>query len=146
MFLGSLSIFLGHGSAKEISDITGVTQQTLAAGRRESRSSDKDPHARPTVSDGRRIRSPGGGRKKITETQPEILSALMELMEGNIIGDPESTITWTTKSTTNLAKELSSKGFTVSHDSVGNLLKEAGFSLQQNKKYTESGDPGPDRD
>ena len=34
----------------------------------------------------------------------------------------------------------------VSYVTIGNILEEMGYSLQQNRKYTESGNAGPDRD
>ena len=37
-------------------------------------------------------------------------------------------------------------GLKVSYVTVKQLLEELGFSLQQNKKYVESGEPHPDRD
>jgi hypothetical protein len=38
------------------------------------------------------------------------------------------------------------KGFEIKHDTVGKILKELGYSLQQNQKMLQSGDPHPDRD
>ena len=146
IFLGSLSLMLGQGSAKMLSEMTGTTQQTVTAGRREAKNAVKDSRARPIVDDTGRIRRPGGGRKKITETHPEIVEKLEVILDGNTLGDPESTLTWTTKGTEDIARELRAMGYTISRETVGTLLKDAGFSLQQNRRYIKVIDPGPDRD
>lgn len=76
---------------------------------------------------------------------PQLVPALLDLVEPTRRGDPESALCWTTLSTTNLAKELTAAGHQVSSDTVGKLLKERGFSLQSNAKTLE-GNQHPDRD
>jgi hypothetical protein len=56
-----------------------------------------------------------------------------------------SPLRWTTKSTRNLAAELTRQGHRVGADTVGDLLREEGFSLQGNAKTIE-GQRHPDRD
>jgi hypothetical protein len=56
-----------------------------------------------------------------------------------------SPLRWTTKSTRNLATELTRQGHPVSADVVADLLREDGFSLQGNTKTLE-GKQHPDRD
>jgi hypothetical protein len=56
-----------------------------------------------------------------------------------------SPLRWTTKSTRTLAAELARQGHKVSADTVGDLLREEGFSLQGNAKTIE-GRQHPDRD
>lgn len=92
-----------------------------------------------------RVRRPGGGRKKITETDPGLVPALLKLVEPTRRGDPESALCWTTLSTEHLAGELTAAGHPVSSVRVGSLLKENGFSLQANSKQVE-GNQNPDRD
>src|SRR6266702_4135179 len=60
-------------------------------------------------------------------------------------GDPMSPLRWTTKSTRNLADELTRQGHKVGADTVGDLLRAEGFSLQGNAKTLE-GTRHPDRD
>jgi len=60
-------------------------------------------------------------------------------------GDPESALRWTTKSTTNLAVELTAQGHKVSPSTVAKLLRVSGYSLQANAKAVE-GKQHPDRD
>ena len=56
-----------------------------------------------------------------------------------------SPLRWTTKSTRKLADELTRQGHKVTADTVGDLLREEGFSLQGNAKTIE-GTRHPDRD
>ncbi len=56
-----------------------------------------------------------------------------------------SPLRWTTKSTRNLAAELTRQGHRVGADTVGDLLRAEGFSLQGNAKTIE-GQRHPDRD
>ncbi len=56
-----------------------------------------------------------------------------------------SPLRWTTKSTRKLAAELAAQGHRVGADTVGDLLRAEGFSLQGNAKTIE-GRQHPDRD
>jgi Rhodopirellula transposase DDE domain len=68
--------------------------------------------------------------------------ALVEPVER---GDPASPLRWRLKSTRNLADELTRQGHRVSADTVRDLLRAEGFSLQGNAKTLE-GTRHPDRD
>ena len=56
-----------------------------------------------------------------------------------------SPLRWTTKSTRNLAAELTRQGHRVGADTIGDLVRAEGFSLQGNAKTIE-GQRHPDRD
>jgi hypothetical protein len=71
--------------------------------------------------------------------------ALLALAEPDERGDPMSPLRWTAKSTRTLAAELTAHGHKVSADTVGDLLRAEGFSLQGNAKTIE-GRQHPDRD
>src|SRR6202042_1293707 len=90
-------------------------------------------------------RHPGGGRKKATDLDPQLLVALLALVEPTVRGDPMSLLRWTTKSTRALAGELSRQGHAIGADTVARLLRGEGFSLQGNAKTLE-GTQHPDRD
>ena len=92
-----------------------------------------------------RARRPGGGRKKLADTDPGLRPALLALVDPASRGDPESPLRWTTLSTRNLAAELTRQGHRAGPDTVAGLLKEEGFSLQGNAKTAE-GARHPDRD
>ena len=87
--------------------------------------------------DNERIRKEGGGRKNITETEPNLLVALESLVEPVTRGDPESALRWTIKSTRTLSKELENQGYKVGKTRVATLLDELGYSLQSNQKRLE---------
>ncbi len=146
LFLAKLSECLGYGSAKEISDLTGVSQKTISCAKKEFKDVEVNPKARLGADEQGRIRAKGAGRKPITETDPEVWTALERLLDGNTVGDPQSQITWTTKSLRKLSEELMAEGIHISHVTVGKLLEAKGYSLQQNKKNLGNGDQDPDRD
>lgn len=145
MFLSLLTTNLGWGSASEISEFTGLSMTTLTKGKAEAKMLLRDPKARPKPKKDERIRAPGGGRKSKVSEDPRIREEILSILDGNIIGDPMSPITWTVKSSRTISDELKKRGFDVSHRIVREILKAEGFSLQQNKKYVQTGDPGPDR-
>jgi transposase len=92
----------------------------------------------------KRMRRSGAGRpSKIDD--PELRAALDALVEPDTRGDPTSPLRWTSKSLTALAKALKEKGFSISPNSVGTMLKNAGYSLQSTRKRME-GKQHPDRD
>ena len=92
-----------------------------------------------------RVRASGGGRKKAEVADSGLIDALDALIEPDTRGDPESALRWTTKSTRNLADELTTSGHSVSHSVVAFLLRSAGYSLQGTRKMLE-GTQHPDRD
>jgi len=92
-----------------------------------------------------RIRKPGGGRKAITQTIPNILTALKELICSTSRGDPMSNLLWTCKSSPKLQLELEQQyNYKISQPKVCHLLKDMGYSLQSNNKRLEGSDH-PDR-
>jgi hypothetical protein len=56
-----------------------------------------------------------------------------------------SPLRWCSKSTAHLAQALRDQGFTISPDTVGRLLRRAGYTLQSTRK-TKEGEDHPDRD
>ena len=134
---------LGWGGISTVARATGLSRPTITGGMREL-----DQPAPKRALEAFRVRRPGGGRKRRTETDPELLEALEELealMEPLTRGDPESPLRWTCKSTRRLAEELTGQQHPVGPRTVAALLHEAGYSLQANRKTTE-GKQHPDRD
>ena len=74
-----------------------------------------------------------------------IRSGILEsLVEVATRGDPMSPLKWTCKSTRELSAELKERGHSASPTTIGKLLKNAGYSLQANRKTVE-GKQHPDR-
>ena len=92
-----------------------------------------------------RIRRTGGGRHRLTTSDPTLLKDLEALVDPATRGDPQSPLLWTCKSTRNLAEALVDQGHQVSHQTVARLLQASGYNLQVNRK-TREGASHPDRD
>ena len=131
---------LGWGGITVAALATGLARNTIATGVREltQRGTQSD------VAIDVRLRRPGGGRKRIAESDPLLLRALEELVEPATRGHPESPLRWTCKSTAKLAEELTQENHPVTDRTVARLLKQAGYSLQANRK-TREGSSHPDR-
>jgi hypothetical protein len=127
---------LGHGGIAAVAVAAGVSKGCVRRGMVELED-DEEPS--------NRVRRPGGGRKRATEKDPELLSVLLELVKDGTRGDPIGPLMWTTKSLRHLADELAARGHRVGRDVVAALLKGAGFSLRGNAKVLE-GTHHPDRD
>ena len=128
---------LGRGGIAAVEKATGLSDRTIRNGLHELTGDEElDPG---------RQRRPGAGRKSRADEQPTLIAALEALVEPTSRGDPVSPLRWTCKSLANLADELSQQGFAVSHTTVGQLLKQSGYSLQANRK-TREGKDHPDRD
>jgi transposase len=136
LLLGAEARSLGHGGIRLVARAAGVREATVALGAREL-----DSGQAPLG----RVRRPGAGRKRAADTDPGLRPALLALVEPDPRGDPMSPLRWTTKSTRKLAAELTARGHTIAADTVGDLLREEGFSLQSNAKTLE-GKQNPDRD
>ncbi|MGH3711360.1 MAG: ISAzo13 family transposase [Pseudonocardiaceae bacterium] len=128
----------GRGGITAVHRATGASRSTIDRGMKELLAdAPQDPD--------RRVRAPGGGRKKAEIADPELLGSLNSLIEPGTRGDPESPLRWTTKSTRHLAGELTAMGHAISHSVVAKILASIGFSLQSTRKTLE-GAQHPDRD
>jgi len=131
---------LGHGGVKRVWKATGVARGSILVGLKELKAGAVPKPA----NEPRRVRRAGAGRKALTEQSPGVREELKRLVEPVTRGDPESPLRWTCKSVRQLARELRVQGYTISHVSVGGLLKELKYSLQGNRKTLE-GSSHPDR-
>ena len=136
LLLGAGARALGRGGGARMARLSGMSRPTVYAGVREL-DEPPDPHGR--------IRRPGGGPKRLQDTDPDLVEALDRLVDPDTRGDPCSPLRWTTKSTRELAEALTAQGHPVSDDTVGRLLREQGYRLQRTVKTLE-GARHPDRD
>lgn len=132
---------IGWGGISAVAQATGLSQTTIKAGLAEMR-------ATSTLSDdssgSERARRPGGGRKRLTESNVKLAQELKKLLESSTRGDPQSPLRWTSRSSRHLAEELCARGCQISYLTVIRLLHEMDYSLQANRKTTE-GASHPDR-
>src|SRR5712692_1715376 len=139
LWAASEALALGRGGIVTVAQATGLGERTIRRGQRELR--------RPAVSvavASRRVRQPGGGRKRLVDEDPQVVGALEALVEPTARGDPRSPLRWTCKSTRRLAAELTRQGHRLSHTKVAQLLEGLGYSLQGLRK-TKEGATHPDR-
>ncbi len=133
---GALARALGRGGPTRVAEASGLSRSTVITGA-------KEMAAGAGPSD--RVRAPGAGRRFLIDEQPGLLQDLDDLVEPESRGDPMSPLRWTAKSTENLARALVAKGYRISADTVGRLLKAMDYSLQAPAKQLE-GAQHPDRD
>lgn len=133
---GAQARALGRGGIVAVAEATGMSRSTVQAAVAEI-------DAGVEVSD--RVRRAGGGRPKLIDKDPTLLTDLDDLVEPESRGDPMCPLRWTCKSTEQLAGALHEMGHQVSPDTVGRLLRAMGYSLQAPAKENE-GAQHPDRD
>lgn len=128
---------LGRGGVSLVAKATGVSRTTIYAGLAELKAPvsvvavKKDGHVR--------IRATGGGRKKLSSRDADLMRDLDALVEPAARGDPMSPLRWTCKSTRRLAEELHRQGHTVSQRTICGLLSQMHYSLQSTRKTREGG-------
>jgi transposase len=131
----------GRGGLAWVCEATGMSHNTVKKGAIEI---DAGENKKEGGVENKRIRREGGGRKKLTDKNANLVNDLKRLVEPATRGDPMSPLRWTNKSTYTLSRELRNQGYTISAESVGTLLKEQGYRLQTNRK-TKEGKQHPDR-
>jgi len=124
LLVGAEAIALGYGGIKCLSDITGMSTNTITREIHEIESGNED------VS---RIRSKGSGRKTLTIKHPDIKLCIEDIIEPDTRGDPESPLRWTCKSVRNISDFLLGKGYSV----VGNQWRESYAKWNIASKVTE---------
>ena len=136
-YAATLSKTYGHGGATVVHEITGISLNTITAGK-------KDLQKESIVPPGR-IRKPGGGPKWLEEKYPNIQDKIKEIVESSTYGSPEKVLSWTTESLRSIERKMAAKGIPVSHVTVGSILEDLGYSKQTNKKMLQIGKVHPDR-
>ncbi|SHH95852.1 ISAzo13 family transposase [Streptomyces sp. 3214.6] len=136
LLIGAEARSIGHGGIRLVAGAAGVREATVSLGADELESGEAPLG---------RVRRVGGGRKRTVDLDLGLRPALLALVEPDVRGDPMSPLRWTTKSTRHLAAELTRQGHRISADTVADVLREEGFSLQGNAKTIE-GRQHPDRD
>ncbi len=138
LFLAAEALSYGWGGKSKIAELSGESRFLISSGVKEL----KNPELQSGIDT---IRHFGGGRKKETDKQNGLVSAVLQIVEPHTVGDPMKSLLWTSKSIRHIQEALKKLGFNVSHELVRQILKEQGYSLQANRKAKEGG-KHPDRD
>ena len=136
LVLGAEARALGHGGIGVVARAAGVSRGRVSRGADEVAAGAGLPG---------RVRRAGAGRRPAAEADAGLVPALMALVEPGERGDPMSPLRWTTKSLRHLAGELTRAGHRAGRDTVAQLLRAEGFSLQGTSRTLE-GARHPDRD
>ena len=127
----------GRGGIAAVVRATGISKNTVVRGIAEVRAGAR--------LDAGRVRRPGAGRPRLTESDSGLVAALEALVDPETRGDPESPLRWCSKSLQKIASALVDAGHQISDRSAGKLLRGLGFRLHANSK-TREGKDHPDRD
>lgn len=129
---------LGHGGIIYIAEVLGCSRHTIERGREDIKGLPEDPAAG-------RVRRPGGGRKPLTEDEPELDDNLDELLRVRTAGDPmHPDVIWTDLSPSSISEELAALGTPASPSVVRDLLRERELGRRQIEK-TLAGGSVPER-
>lgn len=119
LFLAAQANEWGRGGIALMARLSGVSRATIQRGLREL-----------ALSLPGKIRTPGAGRKKMLNVQPNLLTAIDRLLHPNLQDHPGFPLRWTSKSTRQIAEMLGNQGFLTSHVMVYRVLRDLGFRVQ----------------
>jgi hypothetical protein len=122
--LALLSLQVGRGGISRLSEIAHMDNDTFTKARRELA---EDLQSCPR----QRIRRAGAGRKPLTQTDPSLEDDLQQLIRNDIAGDPCSDDPWVRQTLRELQEALRTRGHTISHTTVRELLKKRGFRCKR---------------
>ena len=136
-YAATLAKAYGYGGASVVHEITGVSLNTITAGKKELEQKIKPKPER--------VRNEGAGPKYTEEKYPDIEERIRSIVDGSTYGDPERVISYTTESMRKIESELRNLGISVSHVTIGEILDSMGYSKQANQKMLQVGEAHPDR-
>jgi len=137
-YVATLAQAYGYGGATVVHEVTGVSLNTITAGKKELGS--------VSCIGNRKIRKKGGGPKWLEEKYPDIHERVKEIVDASTYGNPEKILSWTTESLRSIEKALAEKyNIDASYVTVGAILEDLGYSKQSNQKMLQVGQPHPDR-
>jgi hypothetical protein len=121
---------LGYGGQSYIDQLLSCSRNTIAEGLKEL----ADLPEESTYE--RRIRQPGGGRKRYEKTHPDINEQFLAVMADHTAGDPmDEQIRWTNLSRQEIADRLAEQhGVRVSVTVIKQLLKKHDYRQRKAQK------------
>jgi hypothetical protein len=100
-YAATLSQAYGYGGTTVVHEVTGVSMNTITAGKKELL----------IVADleSGKVRKKGGGPKWLEEKYPDIQERVMEIVDASTYGNPEKVLSWTTESLRSIQKTFGRK-------------------------------------
>ncbi|HEY5867821.1 MAG TPA: ISAzo13 family transposase [Candidatus Tectomicrobia bacterium] len=133
------AIRLGHGGTRYIATVLECDPHTIQEGMRELQQLPADPA-------GKRVRKPGGGRKKTEDKHAELLRQVEHTIQDRTAGDPMRTdVVWTDMTPQEIADSLHAQAVSVGPRIVRRILDTLGFARRQMAKVLPGG-ASPHRD
>jgi hypothetical protein len=133
------ALTLGYGGMRYIAQVLGCDPQTVHEGMRELKHLPHDPA-------GKRVRKPGGGRKKTEVKHPSLVQHVQDTIKDRTAGDPMRTdVVWTDMTPQDIADSLLAHTVCVGPRIVRRILETLGFARRQMAKVLPGGD-SPQRD
>jgi Rhodopirellula transposase DDE domain len=126
-YAGAEAMKLGRGGVAYISRVLGCSHKTIIKGLKELATLTSAGQAE------RRIRVPGGGRKRYDASHPGIDQKFLEVLKYETAGDPmDETVRWTNLYAWEIAQRLAERsGIEVSRTVVRQLLKKHHYRRRQ---------------
>lgn len=133
------ALTLGYGGIRYIAQVLGCDPQTVHEGMRELKQLPADPA-------GKRVRKPGGGRKKTEVKHPALMQQIQETIKDRTAGDPmRADVVWTDMTPQAIADSLLAHTVCVGPRIVRRILDTFGFARRQMAKVLPGG-ASPHRD
>src|SRR5712692_3363122 len=128
------AIKLGHGGTRYIAKVLGGDPQTVQDGMRELKQLPADPA-------GRRVRKPGGGRKKTEVKHANVIQQVQDTIKNRTAGDPmRQDVVWTDLTPQEIAKSLQAQAVCAGPRIVRRILDGLGLARRQMLKVLPGGD------
>ena len=138
-FAAVQAITLGHGGIQDIAQVLGCDPQTVQEGMRELKQLPDDPA-------GKRVRKPGGGRKKTEVKHAALIQQVQDTIKDRTAGDPmREDVVWTDVTPQEISDSLQAQAVSVGPRIVRRILDTLGFARRQMAKVLPGGD-SPHRD
>ena len=131
LYLAAETMTSEKGSISVISNISGVSRNTIAAGIRELQGFDDDDESSTLQS----VRKRGAGRKKIHDEFPELNGVLRQLLCER--GISNEFFSWSRMSIREIREVLKEKGYWVGRTTVANMLQEMGYMYYDSEGTSE---------
>lgn len=138
LFLGTISDSLGRGAAKQLSEITGVSQSTILKGKKESKELSAAVTARLDSSRPAQDRPAEAGSSKPAETFQKFEGILQRLLAERTPAGADPYLYWTEEKLRELSEEAAAKeGFRFNYVVLADFIRTRA-NLQQNVQVSDT--------